>query len=87
MKLLPPPGIRGFEIDPPIRIERGRRFTIVSVWKEKVLLDNGVYYRIRFDDTNESDAVPTIINLYFLGNEERDGELNFSNYRRLPGSK
>jgi hypothetical protein len=86
VKLIPGVGIGGPEVAFRRHIPKGQIIQILSAWRQPLLFDNGVYYRVAVRNSDLPSDVPTAVEL-FRGNEGEGAELNPSIYRKLVRTK
>jgi hypothetical protein len=81
--LIPGVGIGGREVAFRKEVPKGTLIKILSAWRQPLLFDNGVYYRVAIDHSDLPPGVPVEIEL-FRGNETLDEHLNPNVYEKIP---
>jgi hypothetical protein len=80
--LIPGVGIGGSEVAFRRHVPKGQVIRILSAWRQPLLFDNDVYYRVAIESPDFPSDVPIKLEL-FRGNEGEGAELNPRVYRRL----
>jgi hypothetical protein len=84
--LVPPPGVGGPEFPFHRTVPKGQLITILSAWRQFVLLEKGIYYLVAVENSDLPQGIPVRLEL-MRGNEGVGADLNSAIYRRLPEGK